>query len=76
LQVAEAKGFGAEATLDTTDAAAMSAAAGSLDVLLCTATGADLPWDSYMSLLQRGGKLVSGLLTQPLAHHLATLINP
>mmetsp|Transcript_6155 Transcript_6155/g.20711 ORF Transcript_6155/g.20711 Transcript_6155/m.20711 type:complete len:341 (+) Transcript_6155:6-1028(+) len=55
---AEARSFGASAFLDMTDPASVAAAKGSLDIILCTASG-DLDWGSYLALLKPRGKLVN-----------------
>lgn len=54
---AEARSFGAEHFVVTTDAAHMKAARGSLDVLISTVT-VDLKWSDYMRLLRPNGSLV------------------
>jgi uncharacterized zinc-type alcohol dehydrogenase-like protein len=53
---AEAREFGAHDVVDTSDAGALAARAGSCDLLLCTVT-ADLPWNEYVGVLRRNGRL-------------------
>ncbi len=52
----EAHGFGAHEVVDTGREGALTARADSCDLLLCTVT-ADLPWNEYVSVLRRNGKL-------------------
>ena len=53
---AEARGFGAHRVVDTTEPGALAANANTCDLLLCTVT-ADLPWNDYVGVLRRNGKL-------------------
>ena len=53
---AEARAFGASTFVCTEDAAAMAAAAGRFDLLLCTASG-HAPLDAYLALLRPRGTL-------------------
>lgn len=55
-KAAEAREFGAHEVVDTSEAGALSARAGSCDLLLCTVT-ADLPWNEYVGVLRRNGRL-------------------
>lgn len=52
----EARQFGAHYTLDSRDINALKNAAGSLDLILCTAN-ADLDWSAYLSILRPKGRL-------------------
>jgi alcohol/geraniol dehydrogenase (NADP+) len=52
----EAREFGAHEVIDTSQAGALAARAFSCDLLLCTVT-ADLPWNDYVGVLRRNGKL-------------------
>ena len=52
----DARRFGAEEFLDTSDAAAMQKARRSLDFILST-VNVDLPWGEYLKLLRPGGTL-------------------
>jgi alcohol/geraniol dehydrogenase (NADP+) len=53
---AEARALGAHDVVDTSRPGAVAARADSCDLLLCTVT-ADLPWNEYVGVLRRNGKL-------------------
>jgi alcohol/geraniol dehydrogenase (NADP+) len=53
---AEARELGAHDVVNTSDAGALAAHASTCDLLLCTVT-ADLPWNEYIGVLRRNGKL-------------------
>jgi uncharacterized zinc-type alcohol dehydrogenase-like protein len=55
-KAAEARAFGAHDVVDTSEPGALATRAGSCDLLLCTVT-ADLPWNDYVNVLRRNGKL-------------------
>jgi uncharacterized zinc-type alcohol dehydrogenase-like protein len=52
----DARAFGAHEVVDTGQEGALTARADSCDLLLCTVT-ADLPWNDYLGVLRRNGKL-------------------
>lgn len=53
---AEARELGAHHVVNTSEPGALAARAGSCDLLLCTVS-ADLPWNDYLAVLRRNGKL-------------------
>ena len=53
---AEARSFGAHEVVNTSEPGALAARADSCDLLLSTVT-ADLPWNDYIGVLRRNGKL-------------------
>lgn len=52
----EARALGAHEVVVTSRAGALAARAGTCDLLLCTVT-ADVPWNDYVGVLRRNGKL-------------------
>jgi alcohol/geraniol dehydrogenase (NADP+) len=52
----EAPAFGADEVVDTSQAGVLTAEADTCDLLLCTVT-ADVPWNDYVGVLRRNGKL-------------------
>lgn len=52
----EARRLGAHEVIDASRPGALTACANSCDLLLCTAT-ADVPWNEYVGVLRRNGKL-------------------
>ena len=66
----DAAAFGAQAYIDTSDAAAVKAAFRSLDVVLVTANGKSLDFHSWMSMVTFGGTLCTvGLTKAPFSIH-------
>lgn len=55
-KAAEARELGAHEVVDVSKPGALAARANSCDLLLCTAT-ADVPWNEYVGVLRRNGKL-------------------
>jgi alcohol dehydrogenase (NADP+) len=55
---ADAKALGADRMLISNDQLQMKANFRALDVVLCTANSTDMPWESYLSLIAPGGKLI------------------
>ena len=53
---AEARKLGAHEVVDTMEPGALASHANSCDLLLCTVT-ADVPWNEYIGVLRRNGKL-------------------
>jgi len=53
---AEARFFGAHEVVDTSEPGALASRALTCDLVLCTVT-ADLPWNDYIGVLRRNGKL-------------------
>lgn len=52
----EARQLGADVVVDASQPGALAACANSCDLLLCTAT-ANVPWNDYVGVLRRNGKL-------------------
>ena len=52
----EARELGAHDVVNTSEEGALAARAGNCDLLLCTVTS-DLPWNDYLGVLRRNGKL-------------------
>lgn len=52
----EARELGAHDVVNTSESGALAGHAGTCDLLLCT-VAADLPWNDYMGVLRRNGKL-------------------
>ena len=55
-KAAEARELGANTVVDVSTPGALAAQANSCDLLLCTAI-ADIPWNEYVGVLRRNGKL-------------------